>query len=205
MKEAHKSLRRRYCESAEGVFPWRDIFEGAVTGLDIGCEPDEKLPLDNFEGFNLSHGDANRLSEILDRTSRSFDVIHGSHILQFMEDPTAALRDWFTLLKPGGYMIQTVPDWGAYERMRWPSPHNPSHRSTWSMFYRGNLVPNVPHIFVPEFVETFSDIAEVKLARYVERNFDWGKEPGIDQTLAEAGQCEVWVEMVFQKRDETIT
>lgn len=187
--ETSKAMKRRLAESDVN---WSLIFRG--RGIDVGCGPD-KLPYADCLGFDEKDGDANQLSRYF--PPESFDYLHGSHVLEHMDDPTAALRDWLTLVKPGGYVIQTVPDWVAYEGMQWPSRYNPDHRSSWSMLYRGSIAPI--HVHIPTFLAQFSADASVLLARYVEVNFDWRVGQSRDQTWREEDGVEIWNEFVLMK------
>ncbi len=189
--EAKKAMRRRAREHADHIFPWRDIFKGRM--IDVGCGPD-KIPFADCIGFDQADGDANKLSSYFE--AKSFDLIHGSHVLEHMHDPRAALSDWLKLLKPGGYIVQTVPDIGAYENFTYPSRYNPDHKSSWSMVYRGSCFPI--HIHIPSFLDGFKDAAEIMLARYVEVNYDW-KRREVDQTWREEDGVEIWNEFVLQK------
>ena len=191
-KETSKAMKRRRAEEEGGGLKWRLLFKG--HGLDVGCG-DDKLPFVDCVGFDLEDGDANLLSRYV---TGPFYYIHGSHVLEHMDDPRAALRDWFTLLKPGGFIIQTVPDWVAYERMEWPSRFNPDHRSSWSMIYKGSIAPI--HVHIPSFLAEFSDMATVVLARYVEENFDWKIDRNIDQTWEPEHGVEIWNEFVLRKK-----
>lgn len=196
-QESTKAQRRRFAEDDRGIFPWRTVFSGRV--LDVGCG-DNPLPgvkdLTTFDSANADViGDANHLSQYFD--SESFQTINGSHVLEHMTNPRLALRDWLLLLKPGGYVVQTVPDWCAYERMQWPSRHNPDHRSSWSMIYKGSIAPI--HIHIPSFLNEFSDVADILLMRYVEENYNWKLPPEIDQTWIEEDGVEIWCEFVIQK------
>lgn len=162
--------------------------------LDVGCGPD-KLPFENCIGFDTPDGDANHLSRYFEPAS--FDLIHGSQIAEHLIDAKAALRDWMTLLKSGGYLVITVPDVGAYENFTYPSRYNPDHRASFSMIYRGSPFPIHHHI--PTLLASFDDIAETLLARYVEMNYDW-KQRDIDQTWEEAIGVEIWNEWVWRKK-----
>jgi SAM-dependent methyltransferase len=190
-KETTKAMKRRYAEEERGGFKWSTFFKG--RGLDIGSGDD---PLTCAQPFDTPDGDANNLSNYFEL--ESFDYLHGSHVLEHMEDPRAALRDWLTLIKPGGYIIQTVPDWVAYERMQWPSVFNPDHKSSWSMIYKGSIAP--VHIHIPSFLAEFSDVATVVLMRYVEENFDWKIPRDVDQTWEPETGCEILNEFVLQKK-----
>lgn len=162
--------------------------------IDVGAGPDP-LPFADCIGFDTPDGDANHLSKYF--PPESFDLVHGSHVLEHMVNPGDALRDWMTLVKPGGYVVQTVPDIGAYERFTFPSKWNPDHKSGWSMIYRGSVFPI--HIHIPTFLKEFSDVAETLLARYVEENFDWKLPTSVDQTWKEEDGVEIWCEFVLRK------
>ena len=51
--------------------------------------------------------DAEKLVNI---SSDAFDYVIGSHILEHMENPVAAIESWFRVLKPGGMLIFLVPN-----------------------------------------------------------------------------------------------
>jgi len=191
--ETRKAMKRRMAEDEAGVYPWQQWFDG--SGIDVGCGPD-KVPLTTFIGFDQKDGDANKLSTYF--PAESFDVVHGSHVLEHMHNPGAALRDWFKLLKPGGRMIQTVPDVGAYERFTYPSKYNPDHKSSWSMIYRGSPFPI--HCHIPTFLAELSDVADIALMRYVEENYNWSLPPNVDQTWEPEKGTEIWNEWVLIKR-----
>lgn len=192
MNEASKAMRRRAREAGSGFFPWRDVFKGKM--LDVGCGPD-KLPFADCIGFDSKDGDANFLSRYFE--PESFDLLAGSHVLEHMIDAQAALRDWLTLVKPGGYVVQTVPDVGAYENFTFPSKWNPDHKASFSMIYRGSPFPI--HYHIPTLLASFNDVAETLLARYVEVNYDW-KRRDVDQTWKEEDGVEIWCEFVLKKK-----
>lgn len=192
MNETSKARRRRAREEKSGGFKWSRVFTG--LGIDIGCGPD-KLPFPDCIGFDQNDGDANHLSRYFPK--ESFDYVHGSHVLEHMHNPVAALEDWLSLVKPKGYVIQTVPDIGAYERFVFPSKFNPDHKASFSMIYRGSCFPI--HCHIPTFLAQFSGIATVEIARYVEVNYDWKKPLSVDQTWKEEDGVEIWNEMVLRK------
>lgn len=193
MNETSKAMRRRMKEDDDLIFPWREIFRGKM--LDVGCGPDP-LRYEGCIGFDSKDGDANKLSQYFE--PESFDLLAGSHVLEHMADPRAAMRDWLKIVKPGGYVLQTVPDWVAYERMQWPSRFNGDHKSSWSMLYLGSIAPI--HIHIPTFLKELEDIAEILLARYVERNFNWKLPADIDQTWREEDGVEIWNEFLIRKK-----
>ena len=93
-------------------------------GLDIGYGGD--LLCENCMGWDLEHGDAQRLDGLRDE---SFDFAYSSHTLEHVADATLALRNWYRVVKRGGYLILFLPDRDLYEKRRTlPSRWNPEHR-----------------------------------------------------------------------------
>lgn len=189
MNESSKAMRRRLVEDAPG-FSWHEIFRG--RGIDVGCGPD-KLPFPDYIGFDTKDGDANHLSDYVPLAW--FDYVHGSQVLEHMRDPVAALKDWIILVKPGGYIIQTVPSWELYEGMIWPSRSNPDHKSTWSMWQKGSPAPI--HCKLPEWLDQFG--CEVLLCRLVDDNYDYKVGTSRDQTWVEADGVECFLEFCLRK------
>jgi SAM-dependent methyltransferase len=97
-------------------------------GLDVGCGDDPVLP--HVDRFDKADGDANRLSA---HVRKRYDFIFASHVLEHLHDPLAALRDWLTLLKPGGHLIVLVPDEDLYEQGAFPSVFNDDHKHTFTL------------------------------------------------------------------------
>jgi ubiquinone/menaquinone biosynthesis C-methylase UbiE len=95
--------------------------EGSIIGVDIARKMidrcNEKLKETNFTNLKFEYGDA----EKLDYPPGSFDRMYASAILPWLINPQAALRHWFELLKPGGWIGLTAwPSnsfvWGDGER-----------------------------------------------------------------------------------------
>jgi SAM-dependent methyltransferase len=128
MKEASKTNRVR-----DDAFVAK-YFAGSV--LDIGSGPDPVVP--HAQPFDREHGDANEIARYL--PSASFDCVHSSHCLEHMNDARHALAQWWSLVRPGGYLIITVPDEGLYEQGFWPSQFNVEHKAT----FRLNAPPRSP-------------------------------------------------------------
>jgi len=121
MKEASKTNRVR-----DTAFLAK-YFAGSV--LDIGSGPDPVVP--HAQPFDRDHGDANEIARYLG--GASFDTVHSSHCLEHMNDARHALDQWWSLVRPGGYLIITVPDEGLYEQGFWPSQFNVEHKATFRL------------------------------------------------------------------------
>lgn len=93
-------------------------------GLDIGCGND--VVIKGCYGWDLAHGDAQYLATIEDE---SLDYVYSSHCLEHMVDVRVALKNWFRVLRKGGYLLLYIPERDLYEkRKRLPSRFNPHHR-----------------------------------------------------------------------------
>lgn len=127
--EARKTSRLRDAAFAE------TYLAGKV--LDIGCGPDLVIP--TAQPFDLEHGDANRIRDHF--PAESFDTVHSSHCLEHMRDVRSALAQWWSLVKPGGYLILVVPDEDLYEQGYWPSLFNEDHKFTFRLGGSGSWSP----------------------------------------------------------------
>lgn len=121
MNEASKTRRVRGPDFA-GKF-----LAGRV--IDIGSGADLVVPW--AEPFDRPHGDAAKVSLV--RPRGSYDCVHSSHCLEHMEDPVAALSDWWSLVRPGGHLVTVVPDAELYEQGMWPSLFNWDHKWAFTM------------------------------------------------------------------------
>jgi len=80
-----------------------------AIGVDVGYP--------GYEGATFPFADA------------SFDAIYSSHCFEHIPDWLGVLRDWYRLLKVGGYLVIVVPHQLLFERKRsLPSPINPDHK-----------------------------------------------------------------------------
>lgn len=94
--------------------------------LDIGCGSDLVCP--GAQPFDKEHGDARYIADYL--PVESYDTVYSSHCLEHMPDPEAALIQWWSLVKPGGFLVTVVPHEDLYEQGIWPSRFNSDHKAT---------------------------------------------------------------------------
>lgn len=93
-------------------------------GLDVGYGGD--LVVENCQGWDIEHGDAQKLEGLPDA---EYDFVYSSHTLEHLDDIEEALRSWWRVLKPGGYLILYLPDRDLYERKKTlPSSWNETHK-----------------------------------------------------------------------------
>ena len=103
-------------------------------GLDIGYGGDIITP--DCSGWDFRNGDAQYLSGIDDE---SFDFVYSSHCLEHMYDVQIALKNWFRVVRKGGYLLLAIPHRDLYEKKKTlPSRWNGDHKH---MFLIGKSEP----------------------------------------------------------------
>lgn len=190
MKESSKAMLRRM-KSPE----WKKAFAG--RGIDVGCG-DDIIDVPDVVGFDMQDGDANTLDEYFD--ADSFDFLHASQCLEHMRDPRTALKSWIRVVKPGGYLIITIPSWELYEGMIWPSRFNPDHKSTFSLWQKGSPAPH--HCHLPSWL--FENFPECHVLRceLIDDNYDYSIGTRVDQTYDFAKKVEAFIEILLVKKNE---
>ncbi len=124
MGETSKAKNRRDREN------WFETYAKAdKKGIDIGCQED---PLhETYRKWDLifGDGDATFMEGVEDN---SYEVIYASHVLEHVDDPVTAVKNWYRILAPGGNLIILVPHRDLYEKKKiLPSNWNFDHRSMW--------------------------------------------------------------------------
>jgi SAM-dependent methyltransferase len=112
----------------------RKILSG--DGIDIGCGDDPVV--ENVAKFDLKDGDANFITKYVDK---KFDYVFSCHCLEHMHNPYEALKEWWEIVKPGGYLIVVVPDEDLYEQGYFPSLFNEDHKATFTISKRESWSP----------------------------------------------------------------
>lgn len=100
------------------------------TGLDIGYkgsvqDADPVLPTAIGVDFDYPGYDG----KTLPFADESQDYVFSSHCLEHIEDYEQAIKEWYRVLKIGGYLIVTVPHKDLYEKkLQIPSQWNADHK-----------------------------------------------------------------------------
>jgi SAM-dependent methyltransferase len=122
--------------------------------------------------------------------SASFDFVHSSHCLEHMRNPEEALTNWLRVLKPGGYLIVTVPDEDLYELGTWPSCFNADHKWTFTICKETSWSP--VSLNVVDLARRFARTAAVERIVLLR---DFFREElaaqGIDQTQTPVAECSI--------------
>lgn len=124
MAEVTKAYNRRLKEN------WFEIYcPEDKSGIDIGCQRD---PINHtFRRWDLifGDGDATDMAGVPDNT---FWTVHASHVLEHLNEPITAIKNWYRILKKGGNLIILVPHRDLYEKkLELPSNWNVDHKSFW--------------------------------------------------------------------------
>ena len=145
MVETRKAAPRR---DNEGFFD--KYCQG--KGIDIGCGKD---PIsDGCVCWEKADGDAQLMQGVEDD---SFDWVYSSHCLEHIVDTTQALKNWWRILKPNGFLILLLPHRDLYEkRKKLPSRWNPDHK----------------HLFLPDKDDHPDTLGILPLINEVLTNFE---------------------------------
>ena len=167
-------------------------------GIDIGGGSDSlknqitRFPrIKSVRNWDINDGDAQDLQGVDDET---FDFVYSSHCLEHLRDPAVALKNWLRVLKPGGYLVVTVPDEDMYEQGVWPSPYNADHKWSFTVWKDFSALPKSINV-----IDLINDFAiQIDPERLIRVKNGYLDDAGnIDQTL---GAAECAIEFVWQKR-----
>jgi SAM-dependent methyltransferase len=188
--ETSKAYRRRFSVDPS----YGRVFVG--EGIDIGGGTDPLRPewfpkVKSIRNFDLQDGDAQNIGK---HVSGQFDFVYSSNCLEHMERPQEALRGWWNLVKPKGYLVLIVPDEDLYEQGVWPSRWNGDHKWTFAVSKEWSWSPK--SINVMDLFCLLDDGVFVHL-KTADSGYDYSLE-GMDQTVPADG-AEAFIELLMRK------
>lgn len=193
MKECSKSIARRLGDSRF----IRKYFVG--SGVDIGGAPDplklyqEFFPLvTEIKTWDLEDGDAQFMASVPDNT---FDFVFSSHCLEHLNDPAVGLANWLRVVKPGGYVVFSIPDEDLYEQGVFPSTFNRDHKGTFTIFKPRSWSSRSTNVL--DLVKSLGPAAAIEKIELLDETYRFGL-PRYDQTSTPVGECAI--EVVIRKR-----
>lgn len=181
------------------------------TGIDIGSGSDslgnsdglgqyrQQFPLmTQCKGWDIEHGDAQYMASVADET---LDFVHSSHCLEHMVNPVIALQNWFRILKPGGYLVVTIPDEDLYEQGgrieggRFHSDFNGDHKHTLTIHKHSGKSWSPQSINVFDLITSLGLSAKTIKIELLDNTFQYNM-PRHDQT---GGIAECAIEFIVRK------
>lgn len=194
MKECSKSITRRL---SDPNFINR-YFVG--SGIDVGGKPDPLClyrelfsRMGEVRTWDLEDGDAQYFEGVQDN---KYDFLHSSHCLEHLVDPRIGLRNWLRVVRPGGYLIVTVPDEDLYEQGVFPSTFNKDHKWTFTIFKQKSWSERSLNVI--DLVRDLGEYAELVRLEQLSSNYRFNL-PRYDQTLTPVGEC--GIEFIIRKRE----
>lgn len=191
MQEMSKATKRRFQDPAYHLW----YFSG--HGLDIGGGDDPLgrwchafARMKSCRTWDKGDGDAQELKGV---AADSFDFVASSHCLEHLYNPYSSLDRWIEVVKPGGFLVVTVPDCDLYEGGKWPSRYNGDHK--WMFTVRNDLDKNPRVINVARMVLAAADVSVERIQLI--RDFYSTHLAGTDQTLLP--NVESAIEFVLRK------
>jgi SAM-dependent methyltransferase len=195
VKECSKSIARRL---RDPVFINR-YFVG--DGLDIGGKPDPLglycelfCQMRSVKTWDWEDGDAQYMAGVPDGM---YDFVHSSHTLEHLSDPSEGLRHWLRIVRPGGYLIVTVPDEDLYEQGIFPSTYNSDHKWTFTTWKARSWSER--SISLVDLIRELGESAELVRLEQLSATYRFNL-PRYDQTLTPIGEC--GIELIIRKRTE---
>lgn len=195
MGEQSKALKRRF---NDGNFTTR-YFVG--DGIDIGGKADPLnqyttlLPaIKSVRTWDLEDGDGQYLESINDN---SYDFLVSSHCLEHLEDVHIGLKNWIRIVKPGGYLVITVPDEDLYEIGHWPSLFNSDHKWTFTIHKSKSWSPKSINV-LDLIIENTESIVVEKICQINEFFREQFVSHKIDQTRTPVAEC--CIEIILRKK-----
>lgn len=134
-------------------------------GLDLGCGPEKAFPhfigVDNYTdtqlfGIQMKPDVVCNVTKLDVFGSASMDFIYSSHCLEHIEDHKSTLKEWWRVVRPGGYLILYLPHKEFYPNIGQPGG-NVDHK----------------HDFLPaDIIDAMREVGAWDLMRNEERNQD---------------------------------
>lgn len=123
------------CGNESGKVLWELVRYTRGRGLDLGCGPSKAFPhfigVDSFKdtelfGIQMKPDVVCDVTKLDLFTSASMDFVYSSHTLEHIVDHQSALKEWWRLVKPGGYLCLYLPHRDFYPNIGTDGA-NPDH------------------------------------------------------------------------------
>ena len=124
MAETKKAHDRRLREGFFKKYVRKPIIDIGVGRIDTWDGADPLTP--DCDTWDKDNGNAELMDGVADGT---YKTVYTSHLLEHLNEPEKAIKNWFRILQEGGYLIISVPHRDLYERKKTlPSKWNLDHK-----------------------------------------------------------------------------
>ena len=183
MREDLKAYRRH----KDDPF-WIKILSGTV--LDVGFN-EHQIHGEWYPNIQLSRSMEHYYDDLRKFKGGSFDCIMVGGRLEYENNPLSAILSWLYLLRVGGHLVLTVPDFKWIKGVTCPVRYN--HNRKWSFsLEKSNLGTHHRHINLIDFISRLPGI-QISRIRVVDSEYDISNK---DQTFPET---ESVIEVVLRK------
>jgi SAM-dependent methyltransferase len=173
----HSGFLHRYCSGAL-------VLDVGFSGYD---NPEGKAALPHAIGIDLDYPGYD--GRTLPFGNSTVDTVFSSHCLEHIQYDHAAVRDWFRVLRLGGFIVCIVPSQALYEKRRFlPSRFNEDHKR---MYTPSSLL------------KTFEEALEVnsyRVRHLAENDRGFNYEIGPDTHSDGAYEIEMVIEKIIPPR-----
>ena len=142
----------------------------------------------------MEDGDAQFMESLEDN---SVDFIHSSHCLEHLHDPYEGLKNWLRVVRPGGYLVITLPDEDLYEQGKFPSTFNADHKNTFSINKTESW--SKKSINVLDLILSLGQSADLRKIELIDYTYRYSF-PRYDHTLTPVGESAI--EIIIRKREK---
>jgi predicted SAM-dependent methyltransferase/ADP-heptose:LPS heptosyltransferase len=158
------------------------------SGLDLGCGHRKVWPhaigVDNGHHFGQAGADVivDSCEDLGLFADGSMDFVFSSHLLEHIEDYKAALKEWWRVIKIGGYLVLYLPHKDFYPNIGQPGA-NPDHK----------------HDFRPDdILDAMQDIGDAEFLINEERN--GGREYSFLQVYRKLDDGSGWIDRTIEPK-----
>ncbi len=179
--EAGRSYRQRLLSG------FLDRYCRGSVVLDVGFtgyeNPERKTAIQGAIGIDLDYPGYDGITLPFD--DGSVDTVFSSHCLEHIPDDHAAIRDWFRVLKVGGFIVCMVPSQALYEkRVSLPSRWNADHKRMYT-----------PSTFLASFEQSLV-VNSYRVRHLCENDTDFDYSIGPDSHSSGAYEIELVIEKI---------
>lgn len=170
-------------------------------GIDVGAGRDCLKVKGKTIAWDLENGDGSVLAGIGDN---SLDFVYSSHFMEHVDHLPRTIMTSNRVLKTGGVLYFTVPDFALYEKRLWPSKFNRFHVRSFSLDIDRNEAGRKNHFHIHNDLKPLLDKYQFDLKEsYLEDDhYDKSLAASIDQTRIKERDVLCQICIIAEKIDD---